>query len=95
MNVDINDSKATIGDVALSSLRSKLKPSYGELMSQVQILVGLPVVETKVRTCIEEASRSAKPSGRSMYGMAPCHTDYRSGCIEQSTDTQDIGLDPT
>eukprot|EP00957_Ditylum_brightwellii_P158687 12077886-Ditylum_brightwellii.AAC.1 len=37
-------------------------------MSQVQILVGLPVVEMRVKTCAEEASRSAKSSGRSAYG---------------------------
>eukprot|EP00957_Ditylum_brightwellii_P050710 3845169-Ditylum_brightwellii.AAC.1 len=31
-------------------------------------------------TCIEEASGSTEPSGRSMYVVAPRCTDYRSGC---------------
>eukprot|EP00957_Ditylum_brightwellii_P070108 5324987-Ditylum_brightwellii.AAC.1 len=37
-------------------------------MSQVQILVSLPVVKMWVKTCIEEASGSVKLSGRSAYG---------------------------
>eukprot|EP00957_Ditylum_brightwellii_P148162 11280979-Ditylum_brightwellii.AAC.1 len=37
-------------------------------MSQVQILVGLPVVEMRVKTCVEEASGSAKLSGHTAYG---------------------------
>eukprot|EP00957_Ditylum_brightwellii_P182453 13899021-Ditylum_brightwellii.AAC.1 len=37
-------------------------------MSQVRILVGLPVVKMRVTTCVEEASGSAKLSGRSAYG---------------------------
>eukprot|EP00957_Ditylum_brightwellii_P166729 12691760-Ditylum_brightwellii.AAC.1 len=61
---------------------------------EVQILVALPVVETWVRICIKEASGSAKSSGRSMYGMPPCHTYYRSGCVEQFTEMHASGLDP-
>eukprot|EP00957_Ditylum_brightwellii_P133481 10176535-Ditylum_brightwellii.AAC.1 len=34
----------------------------------------------QVRTCIKEASGSAKLSGHSKYGMPPCHKDYRSRC---------------
>eukprot|EP00957_Ditylum_brightwellii_P141802 10804441-Ditylum_brightwellii.AAC.1 len=37
-------------------------------MSQVQILVVLPVVEMRVKTCIKEASWSVKLSGCSAYG---------------------------
>eukprot|EP00957_Ditylum_brightwellii_P160152 12192154-Ditylum_brightwellii.AAC.1 len=37
-------------------------------MSQVRILVGLPVVKMWVKTCVEEASGSAKSPGRSAYG---------------------------
>eukprot|EP00957_Ditylum_brightwellii_P178886 13626072-Ditylum_brightwellii.AAC.1 len=37
-------------------------------MSQVRILVGLPVDDMRVITCAEEASGSAKSSGRSAYG---------------------------
>eukprot|EP00957_Ditylum_brightwellii_P057871 4388083-Ditylum_brightwellii.AAC.1 len=63
-------------------------------MSQVQLLVGLLVVETWVRACIKEASGSAKLSGRIMYGMPPCHTDYRSGYVEQFVEMHASGLDP-
>eukprot|EP00957_Ditylum_brightwellii_P127395 9714648-Ditylum_brightwellii.AAC.1 len=63
-------------------------------MSQVRILVGLPVVETWVRTCIKEATGSAKLSGCSMYGIPPYHTNYRSGYVEQFAATGASGLDP-
>eukprot|EP00957_Ditylum_brightwellii_P205036 15341916-Ditylum_brightwellii.AAC.1 len=46
----------------------KMKPSFGEPMSQFQILVGLLVVKMQVKTCVEEASGSVKLSGRSAYG---------------------------
>eukprot|EP00957_Ditylum_brightwellii_P178660 13607950-Ditylum_brightwellii.AAC.1 len=37
-------------------------------MSRVRILVGLTVVKMWVKTCVKEASRSAKSSGCSVYG---------------------------
>eukprot|EP00957_Ditylum_brightwellii_P121414 9259323-Ditylum_brightwellii.AAC.1 len=64
-------------------------------MFQVQILVGLPVVETWVRTCVKEASESAKLSVRGAYGMPSCRTNYRSGYAEQFAKTHASGLDPT
>eukprot|EP00957_Ditylum_brightwellii_P099705 7595363-Ditylum_brightwellii.AAC.1 len=54
----------------------------------------LPVVEMWVRTCVEEASGSVKPSGHSMYGMPPCRTNYRSGYVEQFAETRASGPDP-
>eukprot|EP00957_Ditylum_brightwellii_P075137 5709926-Ditylum_brightwellii.AAC.1 len=47
----------------------------------------------QIRTCVKEASRSAKPVGHSMYGMPPCCTDYSSGYVEQFTETHASGLD--
>eukprot|EP00957_Ditylum_brightwellii_P050284 3813498-Ditylum_brightwellii.AAC.1 len=52
------------------------------------------LVETQVRTCVKEASGSAKPSGCSMYGMPPCRADYSSGYVEQFAETYASGLDP-
>eukprot|EP00957_Ditylum_brightwellii_P191877 14606885-Ditylum_brightwellii.AAC.1 len=63
-------------------------------MFQVLILVGLPVVETWVCTCVKEASGSAKPYGCGAYGMPPCRTNYRSGYAEQFAETHATGLDP-
>eukprot|EP00957_Ditylum_brightwellii_P035328 2679739-Ditylum_brightwellii.AAC.1 len=57
-------------------------------------LICLPVVETSVRTCVEEASGSAKPSGYSTYGMPPCCTNYRSRYVEQFVKLRASGLDP-
>eukprot|EP00957_Ditylum_brightwellii_P024990 1889938-Ditylum_brightwellii.AAC.1 len=42
----------------------------------------------------KQASESAKPSGRSMYGMPPCRTNYRSRYVEQSVEMHASGLDP-
>eukprot|EP00957_Ditylum_brightwellii_P181866 13854953-Ditylum_brightwellii.AAC.1 len=57
-------------------------------------LVGLPFVETWVRTCIEEASRSAKPSGHIIYGISSCCTEYSIRCAEQFAKMHASGLDP-
>eukprot|EP00957_Ditylum_brightwellii_P086584 6587678-Ditylum_brightwellii.AAC.1 len=46
-------------------------------MSQIQILVGLPVVEIWVKTCIKEASGYVKLSGHSTCGKS---------CTKQTTE---------
>eukprot|EP00957_Ditylum_brightwellii_P198305 15111639-Ditylum_brightwellii.AAC.1 len=49
----------------------EVKSSVAEPKTWIQFLYGLLVVEMQVRTCIEEASGSAKLSGCSMYMMSP------------------------
>eukprot|EP00957_Ditylum_brightwellii_P197817 15069763-Ditylum_brightwellii.AAC.1 len=47
-----------------------------------------------VTAYVKETSRSAKPSGRSAYGMLSGHTNYRSRYAEQFVKTHASGLDP-
>eukprot|EP00957_Ditylum_brightwellii_P095811 7300187-Ditylum_brightwellii.AAC.1 len=48
----------------------------------------------RIKTCVKEASRSAKLSGCSIYGMSSCHIEYRSGYVEQFAEMHASGLDP-
>eukprot|EP00957_Ditylum_brightwellii_P085386 6496164-Ditylum_brightwellii.AAC.1 len=79
----------------MSAITSNLE--WGNYNCNVIYELSIDVVtvqETQVRTCIEEASGSAEPSDHSTYGMPPCCTDYRSGCLSQFAEISAIRLDP-